>query len=151
MGMGLEISRSALATILADANASPDREICGLLLGEGRRVTEIVPCRNVADDPEIAFEIDPSALIAAHRAARDGGPAVLGHYHSHPFGPASPSPRDAAAAGEPGAVWIVAGQGELGIFRCVAAGPIHGRFVPLAVEYAPEGCTSVRRPPNDGL
>jgi proteasome lid subunit RPN8/RPN11 len=54
----------------------------------------------------------PAALIAAHRAARAGGPALVGHYHSHPGGSPVPSARDAAAA-EPGSYWIIAGSGAL--------------------------------------
>lgn len=93
------------AIVLA-AQASPQQEICGLLLGEGLRVTAILPASNVAANPTTRFEIDPSALIAAHKAARVGGPALIGCYHSHPDGRASPSPRDAEAA-EPGSVWVI--------------------------------------------
>src|SRR5262249_34905960 len=110
------------------AAASPDAEVCGLLLGQGRAVETVVPCANVAPDPRDSFEIDPVALIAVHRAARRGGPALGGHYHSHPRGEATPSARDAAAA-EAGSYWIIIGAGEL---RCwlAAAG---GRFVPIAL------------------
>jgi proteasome lid subunit RPN8/RPN11 len=108
--MRLEISREALDGILAEAGVDPAVEVCGLLLGDGLRVDLVVACRNVADDAMTGFEIDPQALIAAHKAARGGGPAVIGHYHSHPSGKAEPSARDAAAA-RGGDVWmIVAGD-----------------------------------------
>jgi proteasome lid subunit RPN8/RPN11 len=122
MGMRLKISREALAGVVAEAAASPDVEVCGLLLGEGMRVAEVSPCRNVAPDPTIGFEIDPQALIAAHRAARAGGPAVIGHYHSHPSGIAEPSARDAANAMGDGAVWIIAGRSDLLAWRSSAVG-----------------------------
>ncbi|WP_404713584.1 M67 family metallopeptidase [Sphingomonas sp. MMS24-J13] len=96
--------------ILAEAAASPDREVCGLLLGTDRRVQRIVPTGNVAADPSRAFEIDPAALFAALRAERRGGAGVIGHYHSHPNGRAEPSPCDLAAA-EPGKIWIIIGNG----------------------------------------
>lgn len=110
--MMLEISRAALDAIRAAAAASPEREVCGLLLGAGRRVVEVRACRNIADDPTTAFEIDPQALIDAHKAARAGGPTVIGHYHSHPTGRAEPSARDAAAA-HGGEVWVIVGGGEV--------------------------------------
>jgi proteasome lid subunit RPN8/RPN11 len=110
--MELRISRAALDEILAAAAAAPDAEICGLLLGRDATVTALRPCANVAADPRDSFEVDPAALIAAHRAARAGGPALIGHYHSHPNGSPDPSARDAAAA-EPGSHWIIAGGGEL--------------------------------------
>ena len=104
--MMLEISRASLGAIRAAAMASPDAEVCGLLLGEGLRVDQVRPCRNVAEDSATAFEIDPETLIAAHKATRAGGPAVIGHYHSHPNGKAEPSARDVAAA-RGGEVWII--------------------------------------------
>jgi proteasome lid subunit RPN8/RPN11 len=96
--------------ILTDAAAWPKREVCGLLLGTGIKVTQIVPSANVAPDPASSFEIDPAALFAALRAERAGGARVIGHYHSHPNGIAEPSPRDLAAA-EPGKLWIIVGNG----------------------------------------
>lgn len=110
--MVLTISRAAIDEILRAAAASLEAEICGLLLGHDAVVSEVRPCANVAADPRDSFEIDPAALIAAHRAARGGGPAPIGHYHSHPRGPAAPSARDAAMA-EPGSYWLIAGEGDV--------------------------------------
>nr|WP_047169762.1 M67 family metallopeptidase [Sphingomonas sp. Y57] len=114
--MELRISRAAIDEILSAAAASPDAEICGLLLGaasaRGPVVERLRPCANVAADPRDSFEVDPAALIAVHRAARAGDAALIGHYHSHPGGCPEPSARDAAAA-EPGSYWIIAGSGML--------------------------------------
>ncbi|KRB85734.1 hypothetical protein ASE00_02865 [Sphingomonas sp. Root710] len=126
--MDLTISRVLLDEMRRAAAASPDREICGLLLGRNRRIEGLLPCDNVAAMPEDSFEIDPVALIAAHRAARTGGPAVIGHYHSHPRGTATPSARDAEAA-EPGSCWIIiAGNDVRGWFAAAA-----GRFDPMTL------------------
>lgn len=83
------------------------REVCGLLLGRDGRIVEARPAANVADDPARAFEIDPAALFAALRAARAGGPALIGYYHSHPSGAAAPSARDLAMAAEDGKLWLI--------------------------------------------
>ena len=125
--MELTISSLLLDEMLQAAAASPQVEICGLLLGQGATVEAIRPCGNVAADPRDSFEIDPVALIAAHRAARDGGPRLIGHYHSHPVGTTTPSARDAAAA-QPGTYWIIIAGGEL---RCWLAAA-DGRFDPVA-------------------
>lgn len=125
--MHLTISSPLLDEMLKAAAASPDAEICGLLLGQGTSVEAIRPCANVAADPRDSFEIDPVALIAAHRAARAGGPAPIGHYHSHPGGTATPSARDAAAA-QAGSYWIIIAGDEL---RCWLAAA-DGRFDPIA-------------------
>ncbi|WP_442864393.1 M67 family metallopeptidase [Aurantiacibacter sp. MUD11] len=99
------------------AQAAP-RECCGMLLGEAGRITAIAPARNVHPQPETHFEIDPQALIDAHRTARAGGPAVLGYYHSHPLGPAQPSATDRAEAAHDGAIWaIVTGEGDVTFWR----------------------------------
>lgn len=136
MAMELRISSTILDRITAEAIASPDREICGLLLGTGEAITEARSCRNVAADPSIRFEIDPAALLAAHRAARRGGAAVIGHYHSHPSGLAEPSPRDAADAVPDGSVWLIAVGGQVTGWRAVENGALHGRFVPLRLHGA---------------
>lgn len=122
--------------IVAETTAYPAVEVCGLLLGHGDLVSAAPPCRNVAVDPARSFEIDPAALIAAHRAARSGGPAILGCWHSHPSGVALPSRTDAAAALELGWWWLIVGSGAIACFRAVAGGPIHDRFAaaPLLVQ-----------------
>jgi len=119
--MSLMISSPLLDEMMRAAGESPGREICGLLLGHGDRVEKVVRCANVAADPRDSFEIDPVALIAAHRAARSGGPAPIGHYHSHPRGSAEPSARDAAAA-EPGSYWIIIAGAELRCWRAATGG-----------------------------
>src|SRR4051794_38813390 len=105
---------------LRAAAAASDDEVCGLLLGRHGRVERAVACRNVAATPATRFELDPVALLAAHRAARDGGPAVLGHYHSHPSGDARPSPRDAADATPDGSIWLIVAGDAVTAWRAVA-------------------------------
>lgn len=71
-------------------------------------------CANVAPDPLRHFEIDPAALIAAHRASRAGGLAVLGYFHSHPNGLARPSATDARAAAGDGRIWAIVALNDVG-------------------------------------
>lgn len=132
VGMMIRISRKALTELMARATAE-STEICGLLLGRGNVVEMVLPTHNVAADPACWFEIDPAALIAAHRASRGGGPAVLGHYHSHPSGVAQPSAMDAASAHADGAVWLIIGNGEATAWVAGAAG-LHGRFSPCTID-----------------
>ena len=85
------------------------------------------PAANVAPDRARSFELDPATLLSAHKAARAGGPAVLGHYHSHPSGFAMPSAADAAAA-YPGTLWMIVADGEAALFEACEGGPINGFF-----------------------
>ena len=134
--MRAEISSAALQQIVAAAAASPTVEICGLLFGDGDRIDRIEPCANIAGDPSRTFEIDPAALIAAHRAMRAGGPALIGHYHSHPGGRAMPSLRDAAAAAPDGAIWLIVAGESVTAWRAIERGSFEGRFEPLTLEVA---------------
>lgn len=82
-----------------------------MLLGEGGRIAAAIETANVHPDPATHFEIDPQALIDAHRAARAGGPEVIGYFHSHPVGEPAPSAIDRASAAHDGRVWaIIAGD-----------------------------------------
>jgi desampylase len=107
MGMRVRISSEVLAAIRAHAAADPDREVCGLLFGSDDHVTAVQPARNIDAEPARRFEIDPSALIAALRAERAGGPTLLGYYHSHPTGLAEPSATDRERAAADGKLWLI--------------------------------------------
>ena len=122
MGMRLEVTRGVLATLRDEAQRAHPLECCGLLLGHGQRIDSAQPTANVHADPARCFEIDPEALIAAHRAARAGGPQVLGYYHSHPNGSADPSLTDRAMASGDGRIWAIIGEPETGWWRDDAGG-----------------------------
>ena len=127
--------------ILADCRARFPAEACGLLLGRdepaGIRIAEVVAAPNVDPRPD-RFEVDPAILFATHRRLRAAGAAeaapgapidpakpaplrLVGHYHSHPHGPARPSACDRRRASEPGAIWVIAASapetGEAEAFR----------------------------------
>ncbi len=137
--MAVTIASELVRQILTEAAASPRVEICGLLFGDAQAITAALPCRNVAADPARWFEIDPAALVAAHRAARTGGPRIVGHYHSHPTGVAVPSPRDAESAMADGALWLIAAGGVVRGWRAVADGPVEGRFERVVLDTRPDG------------
>lgn len=121
-GSAITIRPGLIAELLAHARQAAPLECCGLLLGNGAQVTTALPAANVAADPARHFELAPQALIDAHRRARAGGPQVLGHYHSHPAGPARPSPTDQAQAAGDGAVWAIVGSGDVTFWRDDKAG-----------------------------
>lgn len=124
--MVLQVARPVITAILAEAEAAHPRECCGLLLGVGDSITTALPARNVHPAPARNFTIDPQVLIDAHRAARSGGPCVAGYYHSHPHGPAAPSPADIEQAAHDARVWAIVAAGRIGWWRDAADG-----FVPL--------------------
>lgn len=131
--MTLRISSELLTRLRALADATPEVEVCGLLLGEGCEVRDILPAANVADTPANRFEIDPAVLISAHRAAREVGPSVIGSYHSHPGGAARPSAEDARQAAADGQYWLILGADGEAVWQAVEQGEVHDRFNPVAL------------------
>lgn len=127
--MVIAISRRLLDRILAEAAAAPEHEVCGLLFGNAETIVEARPAANVAANPAVSFEVDPYALLAAHREQRKGGPQLIGHYHSHPDGSNRPSARDAAAA-VPGWLWLIVGSGEAALWRSRLDGTVESMFDP---------------------
>jgi proteasome lid subunit RPN8/RPN11 len=170
--MDVRIASELLDAIVAEAAGTPECEVCGLLFGCGARQSPVRPgpvegrasdaaaCNtsfdftqdervagigatpNVAVDPVHSFEIDPVTLFAAIRAERAGGPRILGHYHSHPNGASTPSPRDAAMADRPGRLWLIVANGAVQAWRECPGGPVHAAFEPvrLVVDRTTSGC-----------
>lgn len=134
--MEMLIARRLIEQIIAHALSDPEHEVCGLLFGDDNWITAAEPTANVHPDPSAHFEVDPSALIAAHRAEREGGRRLIGHYHSHPSGRAFPSARDAAFA-EPDRLWLIAAGQETALFRAMPDGEIAGAFCSVAMRIDP--------------
>jgi proteasome lid subunit RPN8/RPN11 len=85
----IEVLPGPWQVMVSHAEATYPRECCGAMLGdhcEGRKVvTAAVPLPNSFDGAQGArYEISPEDLLAADRAARDHGLALLGIFHSHP-------------------------------------------------------------------
>jgi desampylase len=131
--INLSIPHSVINQLIAVALASPTEEVCGLLFGGASGVERAEPTANVAADPARRFEVDPGALIAAHRQGRGEGAKLIGHYHSHPNGRAEPSVCDAKMAIADGSIWVIVAGGDVTAWRAVEDGALHGRFDPLPI------------------
>lgn len=127
----LRISARYIDDILGWAEEAGQVECCGLMFGEAGEITRVQHTANVASDTRNAFEIDPTALIAAEKASRNGDVPVIGYFHSHPHGDATPSITDAEMALPDGRFWLIAANREVKGWRALAAGPVHCRFEPV--------------------
>jgi proteasome lid subunit RPN8/RPN11 len=126
----LILNTEQLRAIEAHGETGFPEEVCGFLIGtsegETKTVTSLREIENSWEDngaPEFAaagdafaaasrrrrFKIPPDEYLAADRAARAEGTAILGFYHSHPDHPARPSEHDLALAREifPGYSYII--------------------------------------------
>ena len=125
--MSVQVTSTHLEQMIHEAACAHPHECCGLILGEGMRVTSIQPTANVHSQPATHFEIDPQALIDAHRAAREGGTQVIGYYHSHPAGLPTPSQTDRSSADGDGRIWAIIARRTVRFWR-----DLPEAFVPLS-------------------
>lgn len=87
------------------AGREAPRECVGVLGGHTRpgvgEAVALYPLPNIAPEPESTYLADPGHLLRALRAMEAGGLTLVALYHSHPRGPASPSPTDLRLAAYP--------------------------------------------------
>ncbi|MBA2337992.1 MAG: M67 family metallopeptidase [Acidimicrobiia bacterium] len=102
---------------------APD-EACGLLGVDGDGSVVIAYCLpNVHSQRRRRFTVDPAGHYRAMRHAEAHGWSIGGSFHSHPGGPAIPSPTDIAGAFDPTWWYVIAGplpRPEVRVYRIVA-------------------------------
>src|SRR5262245_3387270 len=101
------------ARALQSASRAFPNECCGLIEGvrtpDGWRALDIHEAANIAENPARRFLIDPQAQFDLMRRLRDSDSYIIGCFHSHPNGPAEPSPTDRAEAYENEFLYLIAG------------------------------------------
>ena len=92
--------------------------------------------RNVAANPQVAYEAAPEDLFAAQRQMREQGKQLLAIYHSHPRATEpQPSETDVRLAYYPQAIYlIIALAGERPVMRAFRISEAEGSWE--EVEYA---------------
>ena len=113
----LIVDEIVIEALIREAAEAHPHECCGILYGASGHIARAQATANVHSDPARHFEIDPQALLDAHRSARVGGARVAGYYHSHPNGRAAPSGTDRASASGDGRVWAIVASGEVTFWR----------------------------------
>lgn len=103
--------------ILADVDRKLPEEACGLLAGLAGCVVKIFEITNAAHSP-VRFFMAPEELVGALQAIDHNGWELVGIYHSHPNGPAFPSPTDLAEFAYPGAAYLIWFR-ESGVWKCL--------------------------------
>jgi proteasome lid subunit RPN8/RPN11 len=105
----LSITRKANIEIRMHAKNLYPEEACGIVAGTTYEIArEIRRIKNVADNPRIEYQFDPSEQLKAWNLMEENGlvPAVI--YHSHPNDDAYPSPKDiAGAAAYPNSHYVI--------------------------------------------
>ncbi len=101
------LAPETLAELRTLAEASPEREICGLIGRDPEGRCQVYPVANTASRPRTRFLLDAHGQIEAMRHMRSRGQELHAIYHSHPRGPARPSARDRALAAYPGVLYLI--------------------------------------------
>lgn len=130
----LRLPRDLRDRIAADAERTPNVEICGLLAGRGARCTAAYPVRNVSPQAATAFFMDPQEQLNAMAAIEASGEEILGIYHSHPRTDAWPSERDIAGAAYPGVACVIISLKNSPGTELAAFAIANGECVPIALE-----------------
>jgi proteasome lid subunit RPN8/RPN11 len=104
--MGLTLSEQHYSALVAQAEAERPNEACGLLAGIEGRICRVYPVENLHHSPT-RYEMAPVQQIAAFLELEAAGWELSGIYHSHPAGPAEPSPTDIAQAFYPESVYVI--------------------------------------------
>jgi proteasome lid subunit RPN8/RPN11 len=112
----LIIPRPIRIAILSHAENSLPDECCGLIAMENGVIRFAYPLTNANPSP-VSFTVDPAEHFGAMRHAESQGWEILGVFHSHPKGEATPSPTDVAMAWDPDWIHLIIGRGEIGVFR----------------------------------
>ncbi|HYC88691.1 MAG TPA: M67 family metallopeptidase [Thermoanaerobaculia bacterium] len=132
----VRIPRMTLARVVALASAAFPAEACGLLAAKrvGRFLDIVLyPAPNVAI-ARGSFEIPRAAIATIRRRIGRDGLVLCGCFHSHPSGPARPSPTDSRLARtRPDFLWLIysASSQQIGVFR-----KSNGRFTEVPWQYA---------------
>lgn len=102
---------SQIEDIFSAAREANPLECCGLIAGsEAGDVLNVYRLRNVAVNPDVAYEVAPEELFLSQRNMRERGEQLLAIYHSHPQAvEPEPSPTDIRLAYYPSAVYFIVG------------------------------------------
>ena len=122
----MQIDPAAIRLLTTRAAASRD-ELCGVLLGrrEPPIVEQLIEGRNVDATPRRCYLLDAATLLRADAHARASGLTIVGFYHSHPDGPAIPSPADRGTMW-PGYVYLIAAVSGRAPYACAWVQHEHG-------------------------
>lgn len=102
----LVLARELFDAMVADLRRVVPREGCGLIATAGERAVRLYPGANIAAGVD-RYTMDPRDVLRALLEIESSGWALGAIYHSHPSGPARPSPTDLAEAYYPDALAVI--------------------------------------------
>lgn len=89
----LQLSRALMQEMQGHVEQRSPLEACGLLAGKGMRAMRVYLIKNMLNSP-VRFRMDTLEQLRAFEAIESDGLELVAIFHSHPAGPAVPSPTD---------------------------------------------------------
>lgn len=129
----LTLPRPLVNVLLAQAQHSPDAEICGLIGGTAGRARHCYPVTNSATYPEQRYVMDPKGQIDALRQMRECGEELVAIYHSHSHTAATPSPIDLQEAQYPDTPYLIISLNTQGVLEMAAFRLVKGMASPIQI------------------
>ena len=102
----LLMSRGLFEALLDEVRRAAPEEGCGLIATSGERAMKLFPGRNVDRSPT-RYTMDPYDVLHGLLEIEAAGWRLGAIYHSHPDGPAWPSPTDLREAQYPDALVLI--------------------------------------------
>jgi proteasome lid subunit RPN8/RPN11 len=103
---GLWLAAPLWEQMRQDVLAHLPQEACGLVGGLQRRALQVYPVANALHSP-VRYRMEPDEQVRVFLNLEKLGWDLLAIYHSHPAGPAQPSPTDLAEAAYPETVHLI--------------------------------------------
>ena len=131
----LHLGRELYEAMIADLTRVAPLEGCGLIATEGDRAVKLYPGENI-ERSRVRYTMDPRAVLLALLEIEAAGWRLGAIYHSHPAGPARPSPTDLREARIPDALAVIVSLADPGAPLATAFALDTGepREVPLLIE-----------------
>ena len=131
----LRLTTAHWRAITDHLTAQLPNEACGLLGGPAGQVRAVYPVANVLNSP-VAYQMDPAQQLAVFLELETAGWELTAIFHSHPAGPAGPSPTDIAQAYYPEALYLTCAPEAAGRWRGRAFRLEAGQATEVPVEIA---------------
>lgn len=108
-----QVTIQQLKQMVKHAQKEVGYEVCGLIGGHWQPydklaiATQVNKVSNIAGNRRNQYRMDEQEQVRLMSAYSKMGLELVGIYHSHPHGPAIPSPTDIAEASYPDAVYVI--------------------------------------------
>ena len=102
----ITLATHLIKAMIDHAQGELPNECCGVLIGQPGVFERVIPVTSIHPSPDSYF-MTPEEQIEIFTELGKSGESLLGIYHSHPKGPASPSGMDISLAFHPEAVYFI--------------------------------------------